>query len=240
MRKKIKQPLMRSSHLPLILLGAVMTLFGLVSALVWSISSSQGMRGLITPGQQRVRLANFESTGGLIAGLVFLGLFIWCAVCSRRGPRAAFIVGALSSFGPILAGRAEGLLFDTLGLVLPAGSVIAGALATIVFALPMVIFYIILASSGRVPRGCRWLSLVSIFLVLGTALFPIVVTVFAFLVKPGDPGVGRMMEVGAQVVKLRFILPGLSILFLAYLSMRFAKKQPLAEAQSIPQEGGTK
>ncbi len=240
MRKKIKQPLMRPTHLPLILLGAAMALYGLVSALVWSISSSQAMRGLITAGQQRVRLAGFESTGGLIAGILFFALFIWCAVCSRGGARAAFIVGIFSSFGPILAGRAEGLLFDTLGLRLPAGSVIAGALATILFALPMAIFFIILASSGRVPRGCRWLSLASIFLVLGSALFPIVVTIFAFLVKPGDPGVGRMMEVGAQVVKLRFILPGLSVLFLAYLSMRFAKKQPPAEVQSIPQEGGTK
>ncbi len=47
-QKKSKRPLMRSTHLPMILLGAVMTLFGLVSALVWSISSNQAMRGLIT------------------------------------------------------------------------------------------------------------------------------------------------------------------------------------------------
>ena len=240
MRKKIKNPLMRSTHLPLILLGGAMTLFGLVSALMWSISSSQAMRGLITPGQQRIRLAGFESTGGLIAGLVFLGLFIWCAVLSKRGPRAAFIIGALSSFGPIMTGRMEGLLFDTLGLKLPAGSVIAGALATILFALPITIAFIILVSSGRVPRGCRWLSLATIFLVLGAAFYPIIITVIAFLVKPGDPGVGRMMEVGAQVARLRYILPGLSLLLLAYLSIRFAKKQPTADAQSIPQEGGTK
>jgi hypothetical protein len=240
MKKKSKQPLLRKTHLPLTLLGAAMTLFGLLSAVVWSISSRQAMRGLLTAGQLRTRLANFDSTGGLIAGLIFLVLFIWCAVMAKGAVRAAFIIGALASFGPILTGRSEGLLFDTLGLVLPAGSVIASALATLVFMLPMTIFFIILASSRRVPRGCRWLALASIFLVLGSALFPIVVTVFAFLIKPGDPGVGRMMEVGSQVVKLRYILPGLSILFMAYISMRFSRHQPSAETTSIPQEGGSK
>jgi len=239
MKKKTKQPLLHKTHLPLYLLGAAMTLFGLLSAVVWSISSKQAMRGTITAGQLRTRLSGFDSTGGLIAGLIFLALFIWCAVKSRGAVRAAFIVGAFASFGPILTGRSEGLLFDTLGLVLPAGSVISAALATFFFMLPMTIFFIILASSRRVPRGCRWLALASIFLVLGSALFPIVVTVFAFLIKPGDPGVGRLMEVGSQVVKLRYILPGLSILFMAYISIRFLKNQPSAETTSIPQEGGT-
>jgi hypothetical protein len=82
-----------------------------------------------------------------------------------------------------------------------------------------------------VPRACRWLSLASIFLVLVTAFFPIYVTVLAFLLKPGDPAVGRMMEVSTQVIKLRFILPGLSFLLLSYLSMRFARKQSGSRAQ---------
>ncbi len=220
-----KQPLLQKSHLPLILLGAVMTLYGLVSALVWSVASKQAMQGLITAGQQRSRLAAFESTGGLIAGILFLVLFIWCAVQAKHGARAAFIVGALASFAPILAGRAEGLLFRDLGLRLPAGSVIAGALTTIVFSLPMMICFIILASSRRVPRGCRWLALAAIFLVLITAFFPIYVTVLAFLLKPGDPAVGRMLEVSSQVIKLRYILPGLSLLALAVLSTRFALQQ---------------
>lgn len=237
MRKMSKQPLLRSSHLPMILLGAAMTLFGLVSALVWSISSSQAMRGLITAGQQRIRLANFESTGGLIAGILFLVLFVWCVLKARGAVRTAFIIGALASFGPILVTRAEGLLFGTLGLKLPAGSVIASALAAIVFALPMTIFFIILASSRRVPRNCRWVSLVSIFMVLATAIFPIAVTVVAFLVKPGDPGVGRMMEVGSQVIKLRYILPGLSLVLLAFLSARFNLNQPLPDEI---EEGETK
>ncbi len=240
MKKKVeKKPLLRKTHLPLYLLGATMTLYGLVSALVWSISSSQAMRGLITAGQLRTRLVNFESTSGLIVGIVFFILFIWCAVQARGGVRAAFIVGMLASFAPILVSRAEALLFDTLGLRLPAGSVVASALATVVFALPMIIFFIILASSGRVPRGCRWVSLASIFIVLGTASFPIAVTVLAFLVRPGDPAVGRMMEVSSQVIKLRYILPGLCILLLAFLSMRFG--QPMSEtAINVAEQGETK
>jgi len=145
---------------------------------------------------------------------------------SRGAARVAFIVGVLASFGPILTARAEGLLFDTLKLVLPAGSVIAGALATLAFALPMTIAFIILASSGRAPRSCRWVALASIFVVLATAIFPIAVTVVAFLVKPGDPGVGRMIEVSSQVIKLRYILPGLALVLLAYLSARLTPALP--------------
>jgi hypothetical protein len=236
-KKKIKQPIMRQSHLPLILLGAAMALYGLVSALVWSVSSSQAMRGVITAGQLRVRLQAYEDTGGLIAGIVFFVLFVWCAVASKRGPRAAFIVGAFASFAPILAGRADDLLFGTLKLVLPAGSVIAGALSTIVFTLPMVISFIILASSGRVPRACRWLAFATIFIVLATAFFPIYVTVLAFLLNPGDPAVGRMLETSTKVIKLRYLLPGLSLLLMAYFSLRFAKKQQPADPAKIASKG---
>jgi hypothetical protein len=242
MKKRIeKRPLLRNTHLPLFLLGAAMALYGLVSAVVWSVASSQAMRGLITAGQQRARLAAYEDTGGLIAGIVFMILFIWCAVLANRGPRAAFIIGALASFAPILAGRADTLLFDKLGLVLPAGSVIAAALSTIVFTLPMLIFFIILACSRRVPRGCRWLAFASIFILLGTAFFPIYVTVLAFLLKPGDPAVGRMLEVSAKVIKLRYLLPGLSLLCLAYLSLRFSRKHQASVLEAgVSEKGDTK
>jgi hypothetical protein len=238
--KKRKQPLMRQSHLPLILLGAAMALYGLVSSLVWSVASSQAMRGVITAGHLRVRLQAYEDTGGLIAGIVFFVLFVWCAIASKHGPRAAFIVGAFASFAPILAGRADDLLFGTLKLVLPAGSVIAGALTTIVFTLPMVIAFIILASSGRVPRSCRWLAFATIFIVLATAFFPIYVTILAFLLNPGDPAVGRMLETSTNVIKLRYLLPGLSLLLMAYLSIRFSKKQPPVEPANIATEGEAK
>jgi hypothetical protein len=132
----------------------------------------------------------------------------------------------------MLAARAEILLFEVIGLpTMSAGSVVAGAVTTLLFALPMSILFILLLCSGRVPTGCRWLSLASILLVLTTAIYPIYVTVLAFLVKPGSPEVGRMIEVSSQVIKLRFILPGLSFLFLSLISMRFARSQPLLNDQ---------
>ena len=229
MAKKSKQPLMRRTHLPLILLGTAMTVYGLVTALVGSWFSNQAMRGLITAGVYRSQQAAFEQAAGLIAGIAFLVLFILCAVYSSGIARTAFAIGAVASAAPILTGRAEHLLFDVIGLpTMSAGSVVAGAVTTLLFTLPMVILFILLASGSRVPRGCRWLSLASILIVLGTAFFPIYVTVLAFLLKPGDPAVGRMIEVSSQVIKLRFILPGLSFLLMSFLSMRFARIHPLA------------
>ncbi len=232
MQKKTKQPLMRKSHLPLILLGAVMASYGLITALVGSWFSNQAMRGLITAGAYQVRLTAFEQTAGLIAGILFFALFIWCAVASRGIVRVAFCFGALASVAPILAGRAEDLLFKVIGIpTMNAGSVIAGAVTTLLFALPMTIMFILLACGRRVPRGCRWLSLASIFIVLGTAFYPIYVTVLAFLLKPGDPAVGRMIEISSSVIKLRYLLPGLSFLFLALVSIRFARKNPMTDTE---------
>jgi hypothetical protein len=228
MQKKSKQPMMRRSHLPLILLGAAMTGYGLATALAGTVLSNQAMRGLITAGVYRSRLAAFESTASLIAGILFFALFIWCAVASRGIVRVAFCFGAVAAAATVLIGRAENLLFKVIGMpTMNAGSVIAGAVATILFALPMIILFILLACGRRVPRGGRWLSLAAIFIVLGTAIYPIYVTVLAFLIRPGDPAVGRMIEVSSQVIKLRFILPGLIFLFLSLISMRFARKNPV-------------
>jgi hypothetical protein len=221
MKPKIKRPLLENSHLPMYLLGGAMTFFGLVSAIIWTISSRQAMRGVISVGQLRTRLSNFVSIGGLIAGISFLALFVWCIMSTKKPFRAAFIIGGIASFAPILAAHSETLLFGVLGLRLPAGSVIADALTTIIFALPMIVFFIILASSKQAPCACRWSSVVGILAVLGTAFFPIYVTVLAFLVRPGDPAVGKMMEISSQVIKMRYIFPGLIIILLAYLSSRF-------------------
>jgi putative aldouronate transport system substrate-binding protein len=234
MKKKDKQPLLRKTHLPLILLGAVMAIYGLLSAIVGTWLSNQAMRGEITAGAYRSQLAAFEQNAGLAAGILFLLLFILCAVYASGAVRAAFIVGAFASFAPMLSGRASQLLFGVAGLpTMGAGSVLAGAVTTLLFALPMVVLFILLASSGRVPRACRWLSLASIFVVLGTAFFPIYVTLLAFLLKPGDPAVGQMMEVSSQVIKLRFILPGLSFLLLALFSTRFSRSSAVENASQV-------
>ncbi len=240
MSEKSKQPLARKSHLPLILLGATMTGYGMLTALVGSWLSNQAMRGLITASAYRNRLMAFEQTTGLIAGLLFFVFFVWCAVQASGGVRVAFAIGAAASAAPVLLGRAERLLFTVIGLpTMGAGSVLAGAVTTLVFALPMMLLFILLACGRRVPRGGRWLSFASIFIVLGTAFFPIYVTVLAFLLKPGDPAVGRMIQLSSQIIKLRFLLPGLSLLGLAFISMRFARLS-LEPAETVLEKGEVK
>jgi hypothetical protein len=237
MAKKTKQPLMQKPHLPLTLLGTVMVVYGLATALMGSWYSSQAMRGLITAGAYRSRLSAFEQSAGIIAGILLLGLFIWCAVNSSGLVRVAFSIGAVASIAPILAGSAEDLLFKVIGIpTMNAGSVLAGAVTTLLFALPVTILFILLASGVRVPRGCRWVALITIFVVLGLALYPIYVTVLAFLVKPGDPAVGRMIEVSSRVIKLRYILPGVSFLLLSWLSIRFARS-PRQAPVGAPTDG---
>jgi hypothetical protein len=217
------------THLPLILLGSVITLYGLLTALVSGWLSKQAMAGAVTAGQYRNTLAAFDRTAGLIAGILLLALFIFCAVKSKGIVRWAFAIGAVSAAAPVLASRAEHLLFNVFGLpTMSAGSVLAGTVTALFFALPLTIAFILLASGKRVPKGCRWLSFASIFIVLTTALYPIFVTVMAFLIKPGDPAVGQMMEVSSTVIKLRYILLGLCFLFLAFLSMRYARRQQTA------------
>ena len=234
MEKKSKRPLMDNSHLPLISLGAAMTLYGLLTALVGNWLSSRAMRGLIGAGTYRSQMAAFEQIAGITAGIVFLALFIWCARSSSGIVRVAFSIGAVASFSPILAGSAENLLFNVLGLpTMNAGSVLASALITLLFALPVSILFILLACGRSVPAACRWLSLASVLFVLGTAIYPIYVTLLAFLVRPGDPAVGRMIETSSLIIKLRYILPGLSFLFLAFLSTRSTRSLPALVAATL-------
>lgn len=229
MLAKREQPLMHPSHLPLILLGTAITLYGLVTALVGGWLSNQAMRGLITPGEYRSQLASFEQAAGLTAGILFFALFILCAAHSSGIVRAAFSIGALASAAPLLVSRAETLLFEVIGLpTMSAGSVLAGAATTLIFALPLTILFILLASGRRIPRVIRWLSLLSIVVVLAISVYPIYVTVLAFLLKPGDPAVGRMIEISSQVIKLRFLLPGISFLLLSLISARYARLYALS------------
>ncbi len=226
MQNKKKQPLMRPTHLPLFILGTVMAVYGLLTAMVGNWYANQAMQGDITAAQYRSQLAAFDRAAGLVAGILLLALFIWCAVVSKGIVRAAFGIGALSAFAPILAPRAENLLFATLGLpTMSAGSVLAGAVSTFVYALPLVILFLLLSLGRHVLRSCRWISLISIFVVLFVAFYPIYVTLLAFLLKPGDPAVGRMIETSSQVIELRYVLPGLSFLLLAWINNNFAGKQ---------------
>ncbi len=185
------------------------------------------MRGAISAGAYRSQLAAFDQAAGLAAGILLFVLFILCAAWSTGIVRAAFAIGAVASLAPILAPRAETLLFKVIGLpTMSAGSVLAGAVTTLVFALPLTILFILLASGSRSPKAIRWLSFAAIFILLAISFFPIYVTVAAFLLNPGDPAVGRMIEISTQVMKLRWLLPGLILIILALLSLNFARRHP--------------
>jgi len=225
MESKSKRPLMSRSHLPMVILAGVLIVYGLATVAVGSWLSTRAMQGQMTVSAYRSQLASFEQGAGLVAGILLLVLFVACAAGSRGLVRVAFAIGAVAALGPALVGRAEGLLFGTLGLpTMSAGSVISAAVTVLLFALPLTILFVLFALGRRNPRAIRWLSLFLVFLVLATALFPVYVTVLAFLLKPGDPGVGAMMDVSSRVMQLRFILPGLGFLILALLSIRFARR----------------
>lgn len=240
MDKKGSQSLM-GTHVPIFLLGSAITLYGLLTAVVGGWFSNQAMTGVITAGQYRSRLAAYEQASGLIAGLVFLALFVFCAVKSKGIVRTAFAIGAVAALSPMLAPRAEYLLFNVIGLpTMSAGSVVAAAVTTLFFALPLTILFILLLVGKRIPKGCRWLSAAAILIVLGTALYPIYVTVLAFLLNPGDPAVGQMMEVSSLVIKLRYILLGVCFLLMALISLNFARSHPAAVSSKStfhPEEG---
>jgi hypothetical protein len=239
MRTKCEKPLMRESHLPLIGLGTVMIVYGLLNALVSSWFANQAMRGLMSTAAYRTRLASFEQVTGLIAGILFFILFIMCAVKAAGIARVGFAIGALASAGPLLTGSTEYILFRVIALpTMSAGSVLAGAVTTLFFALPMTFLFILLTSGRCIPRQGRGVSLVSVFIVLATALFPIYVTVLAFLLKPGDPAVGRMMEVSSRIIKLRYILPGLSLILLSFISQRFTRHKASEAAEVNTVEKG--
>ena len=220
MQKKSKVPLMRSNHLPLILLGAVMTVYGLAAALAATVLSNQAMRGMIAGGVYKARQTAFDQTASLVAGILLLALFIWCAVASKGIVRVGFCFGAMAALMTMLVGRNE---------MLPVPSAFSGPVIAILVALPLTILFILWACGRRVPRGCRWVAFISIFIVLAAAIFPTYVILMVSKIPPGDPAiltVGKLVDVSTNVIKLRYLLPGLSFLLIAYLSMWFARKNP--------------
>jgi hypothetical protein len=227
MKKKSKQPLMRKTHLPLLLLGAAMTLYGLVTALVSAWLSKRAMLGVLSAGAYRARLASFEGTASLIAGIAFLALFIWCAVASKGIARVAFCFGAVAALPTMLIGREK---------LLPVPSAFSGPVVALLVAIPMVVMFILLACGGWLPRSCRWTAFACIFIVLFAALFPVYVLLAVTKIPVGSPLIvsfGKLVDVSTNVIRLRYLLPGLAFLLMAYFSLHFARKMP-GSASLVP------
>ena len=233
--KKIKQPMMQKSHLSLILLGAVMATYGLVTALVSGWLSKRAMLGEISAGAYRVRLVAFEGSASLVAGIAFLALFIWCALASKAIVRVAFCFGAVAALPTMLIGREH---------LLPVPSAFSGPVTALLVAVPMVVMFILLACGRWVPRSCRWTAFASIFIVLFTAIFPVYVLLAITKIPVGSPLIvtfGKLEDVSTNVIKMRYLLPGLAFLLMAYFSLRFARNQPVSETPvTVAPEGETK
>ncbi len=221
MRQMVKNPLLTHSHLPLFLLAGTMIGYALATFILNRILSDRVMRGLISVSAYQNQLSRLVSAAGLAASVLLFGLAVWCVFQSRGISRAAFILTALASGGPLMVAQASRLLFQVLGLpTMGAGSVLAATFAALVFTLPMTIAFILLASSRSNPRPGRWIALVSALVTLAALVYPIYITVLALLITPGAPGLGPKMTASGYLLYLRFALPGLGLLLLALVSVR--------------------
>ena len=229
MRQMVKKPLLTHSHLPLFLLAGTMIGYGLVTFVLNRTLSDRVMRGLISVSAYQNQLARLVATAGLAGSILLLGLAVWCVVQSRGINRAAFILVALASAGPLMVAQASRLLFQVLGLpTMGAGSVLAATFAALVFTLPMTVAFILLAASRSNPRPGRWIALVSALVTLAALVYPLYITVLALLITTGAPGLGPKMTASSYLLYLRFILPGLGLLLLALVSVRQKRTQPEA------------
>lgn len=226
MRQKTKQPLLRNTHLPLFLTAAVMMGYGIATFLINRWLGARVMAGEISVGTFQSRLAGVTATAGLIATILLLVSLVWCAILAKGITRTAFVIAVLAAPGPLLVAQSANLLFNVIGLpTMSAGSVLAATFAALIFTLPLTVTFILLASSRSHSRAGRWVSLVSVFVVLAALVYPVYVTVLALLIMPGSPGLAPLMTVSGYLLYLRFVLPGLSLLILASLSLKQAGKR---------------
>ncbi len=211
MRQLQKRSLVQN-HWPLFLLSASMIAYGTLTFFYNRYLGRAYRLGQITIGRYQSQLADFTYYSGLAASLLLLLLAAWCFALSQGSVRTAFAFMLPASFGPLLTAQASRLLFEVLGLpTMGAGSVLAATFAALVFTLPMIIVFIILASGRKNPRAARWLALLAVFITLAAMIYPLYVTVLALLIMPGSPGLAVHLTASSYLLYLRFVLPGLCL-----------------------------
>jgi hypothetical protein len=234
MRHVVKRPFMQN-HLPMFFLSGVMLGYGILTFLLNRWLSARVMRGIISVGVYQKQLTGLTATIGIIATVLLLVFAVWCAIQARGIVRTAFVFIILASFGPLMVARASNLLFNRIGLpTMGAGSVIAATFAALSFTLPMVIAFILLAACRRNPRAGRWVALAAVFVTLTAMIYPLYVTVLALLIMPGSPGLAPHMSASAYLLYLRFALPGLCLMLLAWISLRIPVSQSGPVLQDSP------
>ncbi len=235
MRHVVKKPFMMTTHLPMFFLSGVMMGYGILTFLINRWLSARVMRGIISVGAYQKQMTSLTATIGLIATLLLLVFSVWCVIQARGSVRTAFVFIVLASFGPLMVAQASNLLFNVIGLpTMGAGSVIAATFAALIFTLPMVIAFILLAAGRRNPRAGRWVALTAVFVTLVTMIYPLYVTVLALLIMPGSPGLAPHMSTSAYLLYLRFTLPGLCLLLLTWISLRLLGSQRGPVMQDSP------
>lgn len=223
MRTLEKKPLLHKNHWLLTIAALVMLLYGLASLIVSRLLSQQAIKGSISVGSYQSKLAGFYNLSGIIATAIFIILLIWAAAMARGIIRTSLIFGALAGFGPLMVAQMANLLFNVIGISgMGAGSVMASAAAALLYTLPLTIMFILIAAARRNLRAVRWLALISVFITLTAMIYPIYITVLAMLIRPGDPGLGRLMTISGYILHFRFMLPAVMLLIISALSWRYA------------------
>lgn len=157
-------------------------------------------------------------------------LFLGAVLMARGIMRTAFVFAALAGFGPLLVAQSANLLFNIIGLpAMGAGSVIAAAAAALLYTLPLMVMFILIAAARRNLKSIRWLALISIFIALAAMIYPIYITVLAMLIRPGDPALGQLMTISGYILHFRFILPAVMLLIISLVSWKYAGQTPAAE-----------
>lgn len=230
MHKQGKKPLLEKSHWLLPGASLVLLIYGVASLSVSRWLATQAIRGSISVGSYQSRLASFYNITGAGASILLIILFLGAVLMARGIMRTAFVFAALAGFGPLLVAQSANLLFNIIGLpAMGAGSVIAAAAAALLYTLPLMVMFILIAAARRNLKSIRWLALISIFIALAAMIYPIYITVLAMLIRPGDPALGQLMTISGYILHFRFILPAVMLLIISLVSWKYAGQTPAAE-----------
>jgi len=176
--------------------------------------------------QNRISVSTYQNSiyrFNLIAGIVFsvalLVFFTGNILASSGSKRAAFIFGLPSSLAPIFSAVSTTLLFKVLGLPsMGAGSVIAAAASAVLMILPAFIMFMIFAFRKGLRKNSRFLILLIGILGLIIAFYPVVITVLALVVMPGNPSMTPLMQISTYMIHIRSLMIGVGLAAVYFLN----------------------
>jgi MFS family permease len=211
-----KEPLVKKHDWSVIGLILTFALFGLVSFAGQRILSTMILQSKMDMSTYQNTLYSFNLTVGIISTAALAVCFIFAALGTSGGRRAAFFIGLISALAPVFGAVSTTLLFKVLRLPsMGAGSVIAAAVSAILIILPAFIMFLIFACSKKLEKGSRLLTLLIAILALIVAFFPVTIAVLALVVMPGNPAMAPLMQLSAYMIHVRpmMIALGLAVIY---------------------------